>query len=101
MKGFLKIFFCCFLPIAYCQLPTEVFAQPSADEQLAFQYLQNKEFDKAVIYYEKLFNKKGGMAFYNPYILCMVKLHEFDKAEKVIKRTIKQYPQNLTYLVDL
>ncbi len=76
------------------------FAQ-STDEQLAFQYLQNKEYDKAIVYYEKFFNKRDGIQYYNPYILCLTKLQQFDKAEKVIKKTIKQYPQNLTYIVDL
>jgi len=101
MKRFLKIFFCCLLPIAYYLLPTSVFAQSSTDEQLAFQYLQNKEFDKAVVYYEKFFNRRDGISYYNPYVLCLTKLQQFDKAEKVIKKTIKQYPQNLTYVVDL
>src|SRR5688572_3381470 len=76
-------------------------AAQSADEQLAFQYLQNKEFDKAVVYYEKFFDRKDGIEYYNPYLLCLVKLRQFDKAEKMIKRLIKQYPQNLIYIVDL
>lgn len=101
MKIKFKIFFCCLLPIAYCLLPISAFAQPSTDEQLALQYLQNKEYDKAVVYYEKFFNKKDGITYYNPYLLCLTKLQQFDKAEKVIKKTIKQYPQNLTYVVDL
>ncbi|MBI3503087.1 MAG: tetratricopeptide repeat protein [Bacteroidetes bacterium] len=77
------------------------FAQPTTDEQLAFQYLQNKEFDKAIVYYEKFFNKKDGIAYYNPYLLCLTKLQQYDKAEKMIKKVIKQYPQNLTYVVHL
>ncbi|MFI5163859.1 MAG: tetratricopeptide repeat protein [Bacteroidia bacterium] len=82
-------------------LASPLFSQPTTDEQLAFQYLQNKEYDKAVVYYEKFFNKKNGMDYYNPYLLCLTKLQQFDKAEKIIKKTIKQYPQNLTYVVDL
>lgn len=82
-------------------IPSASFAQPSTDEQLAFQYLQNKEFDKAVVYYEKFFNKKDGIAYYNPYLLCMIKLEQFDKAEKMIRKTIKQYPANPLYVVDL
>ena len=77
------------------------FAQPSTDEQLAFQYLQNKEYDKAIVYYEKLYNKKEGIAYYDPYVFCLTKLGRFDKAEKVIKGAIKQHPTNLSYVVDL
>ena len=75
------IFICCLLPIAYCLLPTCCFAQASTDEQLAFQYLQNKEYDKALIYYEKFFNMRNGIQYYNPYILCLTKLEQYDKAE--------------------
>src|ERR1035437_2119338 len=95
MKNFKNIIClttCCLLLI------TNVFAQ-STDEQLAFQYLQSKEYDKAIVYYEKFFNKRDGFSYYNPYVLCLTKLQQFDKAEKVIKKTIKQYPRNLTYLV--
>ena len=84
------------LTLAICAV-----AQPAANEQLATQYLQNKEYDKAVVYFEKLFNKNGGAVFYNPYLLCLTKLEQFDKAEKLIKKMVKQNPQNLRYLVDL
>ncbi len=101
MKRLLKIFWCCLLPTAYCLFPAGVWGQSSTDEQLAFQYLQNKEYDKAVVYYEKFFSKRDGISYYNPYVLCLTKLKQFDKAEKVIKKMIKQYPQNVTYIVDL
>jgi hypothetical protein len=45
-------------------VPGIVFSQSATDEQLAFQFLQNKEYDKAIVYYEKFFNKKGGIAYY-------------------------------------
>ena len=67
----------------------------SQDEQLATQYLQNKEYDKAVVYFEKLYSRKDGAVFYNPYLLCLTKLEQFDKAEKLIKKQIKNNPQNL------
>jgi tetratricopeptide (TPR) repeat protein len=82
-------------------LAISCFSQPNTDEQLAFQYLQNKEFDKAVVYYEKFFSKKDGISYYNPYLLCLTQLKQYDKAEKMIKKVIKQYPYDLTYLVDL
>lgn len=75
--------------------------QPSTDEQLAFQYLSNKEYDKAIVYYEKFFNRKDGLSYYDPYLLCLTKLGQFDKAEKMIKKVIKQRPANLNYLLDL
>ena len=97
MKKYLRYWL---LAFGFWLLVSFAFSQ-TTDEQLAFQYLQNKEFDKAVVYYEKFFNKKDGIAYYNPYLLCLVKLQQYDKAEKMIKKLIKQYPKNLTYVVDL
>ncbi len=77
------------------------FSQTTTDEQLATQYFQNKEYEKAAVYFEKLVNKKDGIIFYNPYLLCLIKLEQFDKGEKLIKKMIKQNPMNLKYVVDL
>lgn len=77
------------------------FAQPTTDEQLALQFYQNREFDKALEYYEKLYNKKSPYEFYSPYLNCLLELKDFKKAEKIVKKQIKQNPENLTYNVDL
>lgn len=76
-------------------------AQPSTDEQLAFQFYQNKEFDKALEYYEKLYNKKSPQQFYAPYLNCLLETKDFKKAEKIAKKQIKQNPESLNYSVDL
>lgn len=76
-------------------------AQPSTDEQLAAQYLQNKEYDKAAVYYEKLFSKNPIPLYYSNYLLCLVESKEYKKAEKFVKRQVKQHPEDLGYLVDL
>lgn len=76
-------------------------AQSTPDEQLAVQYYQNKEFDKAVIYYEKLFDKRPIPLYYNYYVNCLTETGDFRKAEKVIKKLIKQNPESLSYIVDL
>ncbi len=93
-----KIFF---LLVSSCLLSLACFSQSTSDEKLAFQYLQNKEYDKAIVYYEKFFDTKDGITYYDPYLLCLTKLKEFNKAEKIIKKVIKKYPQNLNYVVDL
>jgi tetratricopeptide (TPR) repeat protein len=80
---------------------TEIFAQPDTDEQLALQFYQNKEFDKALDYYEKLYNKKSPEQFYSPYLNCLLQTKDFKKAEKIVKKQIKNHPENLSYNVDL
>ncbi len=77
------------------------FAQPSTDEQLASQFYQNKEFDKALDYYEKLYNKKSPQIFYQPYLNCLLETKDFKKAERIVKKQIKQNPDAPNFIVDL
>ncbi len=76
-------------------------AQTSTDEQLALQFYQNKEFDKALDYYEKLYNKKSPQQFYTPYLNCLLEIKDFKKAEKIVKKQIRQNPENPEIMVDL
>ncbi len=76
-------------------------AQQSQDEQLASQFYQNKEFDKALDYYEKLYNKKSPQEFYSPYLNCLLETKDFKKAEKIVKKQIKQNPESPNFIVDL
>lgn len=72
-----------------------------SDEQLAAQYFQKRDFEKAVIFYEKLFKKSKNSVNYNYYLHCLVELKEFKDAEKLVKGMIKDYPDNPRYGVDL
>lgn len=76
-------------------------AQPNTEEQLAFQYYQNGEFEKAAGLYEGLFNKKGGAFYYNYYLDCLLELEDYRKAEKFLDKLIKKEPANQKYGVDL
>ena len=77
------------------------FAQTNTDKLLATQYYQNSEFDKAVVIYEKLFNKTHLDFYYNYYLNCLLELEDYKKAEKVVKKQIKRKPGSLNYLIDL
>ncbi|MCE3278416.1 MAG: hypothetical protein K0S44_607 [Bacteroidetes bacterium] len=85
----------------YFLAPLCIIAQPGTDEQLAQQFYQNKEFDKALEYYEKLYNKKSPDQFYTPYLNCLLELKEFKKAEKIVRKQIKNHPESLNLYVDL
>lgn len=74
---------------------------PTSDEQLAAQYFQNKEYDKAAYYYEKLFEKKPIDYYYNNYLFCLLELQDYKKAEKLVKKQVKRNPYAFTYRVDL
>ena len=78
------------------------FAQPQQDVQLAQEYFKNGEYDKAASMYEKILNKSpGNPLFFSNYIQSLTALKKYDEAEKVIKKQIKRFPDDLTYFVDL
>ena len=72
-----------------------------SDEQLASQYYRNREFDKAVILYEKLYHNKSTTIYYTYYLFCLLEHERFQDAEKLAKAQIKKYPDRLKYYVDL
>ncbi|MCS6991081.1 MAG: tetratricopeptide repeat protein [Chitinophagales bacterium] len=81
-------------------LSTVVAAQ--TEFQLAEQYFRNGEFDKAVILYEKLWSKQpSNQVYYQNYVKCLQELKQYNEAERVIKKQLKSYPQELSYHVDL
>lgn len=77
------------------------FAQINTDEQLAAQYFSNQEFDKAVIYYEKLYSKTKKENYYYRLLGCFLELKEYKNAEKLVKKQTKKNPYQLEFLTDL
>lgn len=93
-----------FMLLAFLAIPGVVFAQPvdpTADEQLAAQYYQTGEYDKAVVYYEKLYNKSPISIYYEYYLNCLILTKDFKKAEKTVKKQSSRNPGDLTYRVDM
>lgn len=76
-------------------------AQLSTEEALAIQYFQSGEFDKAAILYEKLFNKTKNVSYYDPYFTCLLRIKQFDEAEKLARTLLKNNPDNFSYSVDI
>lgn len=74
---------------------------PTTDEQLAAQYYQSGEYDKALIYYEKLYNKSPINIYYNYYLNCLIQTKNYKKAEKIVKKQSSRNPGDLTFHVDL
>ena len=77
-----------------------VLAQKSTDEQLADQFFQSKDYTKAIIYYENLYDKTPA-TYYAPYFKCLLAVKDLKKAEKIAKRQLKASPTQLSYYVDL
>jgi tetratricopeptide (TPR) repeat protein len=64
-------------------------AQKGNDEQLAQYYYERKEYDKAVVYFDKLYDKAPDV-YYNNYYKCLVELKDYSKAEKITKKQMKR-----------
>ncbi|MHB8260733.1 MAG: tetratricopeptide repeat protein [Bacteroidia bacterium] len=86
--------------ILFLFITVSVFAQKSTEEQLADQFFQSKDYAKAIVYYEKLYDKYPA-TFYTPYFKCLLVSNELKKAEKIAKRQLKSAPNDLSCYVDL
>jgi len=78
----------------------DISAQGNTDEQLASYYLDTGDYQKALLYFEKLYSENPKASNYEGLLICYSKLEEYKDAEKLIKRQLKQYKSN-TYYIDL
>lgn len=76
-------------------------AQNTSDVQLADQYLQQGENEKAYVLYEKLEKDVNNIPLiHEKYFQLMIMTGRFDEAEKYVDKAIKRYPGNLYYQID-
>ncbi|MBU0765965.1 MAG: tetratricopeptide repeat protein [Bacteroidetes bacterium] len=91
-----------FLIIAILNASLLLIAQnPADDSKLALEYYRNKEFEKASVLYEKLFQATASTVYLDYYLRCLIELSEFKTAEKTVARQLKKNPGELSYYVEL
>ena len=93
-KASFFLFFCLF-----CWLSTAM-AQNN-DEQMAVQYYNNREFEKAIELFEKLHSKRPDSYFYTYLLFSYVEIKDFRTAERLVKKQQKLFPNLARYRVDL
>ena len=72
------------------------------DFQLAKKYYLDSDYEKAALYYEKIFKEpEQRLKVYENYKSTLIELNKFKEAEKLSKTLIKENPNKLNYLVDL
>ena len=81
--------------------PTQVFAQPGADEQLAAQYFQTGDFEKAILYYERLYKKQPTDYYYEQLYKSYVGLNDLEAAEKLVKDHSRKRKDDPRFPIDL
>ncbi len=78
------------------------FSVVGQSEQLAKNYAQQGQYEKALSIYQKLYDKNPGRI---NYLLGLVESHQqleqFDKAESILKKRIEQVPYNAQLMVEL
>jgi len=74
------------------------YAQPgNNDVKLASYYFNKGEFDKAEVYYLKLFKKNKTKGFFEKYFECLMQQKKYAEAEKTINKQIKKNPLDISY----
>jgi len=70
------------------------------DPQLAQQYFQNGEYEKASSLFKILYQKNNGNDYYfNKYIESLIYMEAYDEGEQIIKKQIKAQPDNMQLYV--
>lgn len=82
--------------------PFAIFSQDlQQDLKIAMNYYNNGDFDKAVLYFEKIAASKNKLDIYLPYKTSLIALNELKSAEKLVKQELKKFPNKFHLLVDL
>lgn len=80
---------------------TAVQAQPGTDEQLAAEYMRQGDYEKAILYYEKLYDRQPVNLYYEQLLRAHVALKQFDEAEKLAKARMRKQGGDPQFLVDI
>lgn len=76
-------------------------SQSQIDRQLAEQYFQQREYEKALIYYDDFYKNHPNPAYFQRMFTCLVELEQYDQAEKLIKKEVRRNPDNYMLGVEM
>ena len=78
-----------------------LFAQESTDQQLAQYYFSRGDFEKALPYCQKVFQKENSKFTFTRYYECLLKTQKEKEAEKLLKKQVDLFSEELGYRVML
>ena len=91
-----------FLLLFFLHSQSWVTQENDLDLKLANSYYVKGEYEKALMYYEKISENKNSLKLiYNYYKNSLIELKKFKSAEKLCKDYIKNSPEKLSLFVDL
>lgn len=67
---------------------------------LAKQAKANGENEKAISYYQELFDKTEADFYYNELFELYIEVKDYKEAEKLVKKRIKKFPHKASYVID-
>jgi len=77
-------------------------AQSNLKANLANEYYNSGEYEKASELYEKLYLENNrNMSYFNRYVQCLLEVKSYEKAEKLVKDELKRVPDQLSLYVIL
>ena len=84
--------------IMICFVATVTWSQ-GTDQQLAQHYYNNGEFDKAVVYYEKLYGQDESKFNFTRYVECLTQTGDTKTAEKLLKKAVSKNKYDQEYSI--
>ncbi len=88
------------LLLVFLLISSFAFSQQS-NQQIAYQYYINGEYEKAISLYEELLEAKFSVAYYSPYFQSLLQIKDYKSAESLAKKFVRKYPKSLTYQIEV
>lgn len=76
-------------------------AQLQVDEQLASRLFQKQDYEQAKEVYQRLYNQKNQTHHFNQYVECLLRLGDYEAAEKALNSFLRKNPNYWKAKVDL
>jgi tetratricopeptide (TPR) repeat protein len=77
-----------------------LYAQDS-DQQLAEHYYESSEYDKALVYYEKLYGSQPTQFYFNRLVVCLTETGDTREVEKLLKKQVSENRYSLDPQIQL
>jgi len=89
-----------YLLILSLLIPSLAFAQ-ERNSQLAYRYYRDKEYEAASSIFNELYQTSKSKTYFTYYITCLLKLENYSKAEKAVKKEMRKYPDDRIFQIEL
>ena len=73
----------------------------TSDQKMASYYFEKADFEKAKMYYEKVFKTNQSSYIFNNYLATLFELKEYKEAEKITKKLVKKNPNRPFFKIKL